>query len=99
MYQEPTSVLTLVEGTYDTYRQHHRECEVCSQEHDWFNPGFPMIVDTPEAADKTVTTRDGRKVLIAHRADPESVLCPDGVRKFKDWVMATTLSSWTAIQE
>jgi len=97
MSTAPTSILTLVEGTYNTWREHHSECEICSLERDWYNPGFPAIVDDPAEANGTQVTKDGHKVHLAHRADPESVLCPDGVRKFKDWVRATTLSSWTAL--
>lgn len=78
----------MVEHAYNDWRNHHAKCEKCSVQRDWFDPGFPAIVDTPEEADKTVKLPDGRAVHLAHRADPESVLCVEGTRLFKTWVRA-----------
>lgn len=96
---EPPNIPTMVEHAYDSWRSHHRRCDVCSHEFDWFNPGYPRITEDPREADAVVKCDDGREVLIVRTADPESVLCPDGARLWRNWVLTTTHVSWVKALE
>ncbi len=82
-------------ATYNAWARHYNECERCNKEHDWMNPGSPIVRAIPPKDKAFLWTEkliNGRSYWVSWQPNT-SVLCEEGRQIFDQWRAANLIAS------